>query len=141
MLFSSEPIDPTQPVIVQPSWTTWIEGEHWERAAFGIQILRGFSGPYGAHIDISYRSASGTDIVEGLAATGKYVGIVYHGMNVITQRPLRVDAYRAQIQPTQTLDVIADSISAVALNINIEPVLPPLSVRPRWYRIMSMNHD
>ncbi|RZS86072.1 hypothetical protein [Pigmentiphaga kullae] len=141
MLFSSEPIDLAQPVVVEPSWTTWVEGEHWERAAFGVRMLRGFSAPYGTHVDIRYRSASGTDIIEGHAAPGRYVGIVYHGVNAITQRPVRVDAYRTQIQPTQSLDVIADSISAVALNINIEPVLPPLSVRPRWYRTMSVTHD
>jgi len=140
MLFTAEPIDLSQPVQVIPSWASWIEGEHWTADAFGVRLMKGFSAPLGAYVDISYRSASGVDVVEGLIRPSRTLGIVYHGVNAVSSRHVRADIYRAQLNPVQAADLLSDGISVVNLNFNIEPVLAPLQVRPRWYRIMSANY-
>lgn len=133
MLYTRHMVDPTRPILVSPSWTSWAEGVHWERTAFGIRLLAGFNGPFAGAIALQYTSAGGTDEVEAATAQASEVSVIYIGVNRADGAAVRVECYRGRPALDGGISVISDAAGVIALSINILPVRVAPGTN-RWYR-------
>jgi len=135
MLFTSAFMDVNWPVEVRPSWTDWSEGTHWERAACGIRLMQGASGPSGGTIEIRYTSVGGALHVEGSSTHACEISIGYVGINRTDQAQVRVDCYRCRPALDGEISVISSEVGILAISLNILPVQTAPGVT-RWYRSM-----
>jgi len=139
MLFTRRLIDTSKPVTVTPSWATWTEGTHWQRQAFGVQLLAGFNGPLNSYINISYTPDGGAESIDAFTDMALELGIVYTGINVVDGRPLRMALYRARPALDGALAPLDDGIGAITLNFAVAPVAAP--GRPaEWLRVTRGNY-
>jgi len=129
-------IDLTKPVTVQPSWTDWTAGVHYQAEQYGLRLLQGYNGPVGATITIGYTKEGGAEELDALSLKTNEAGIVYIGTNIITGQPVRVDCYRVALQPGQTFEAISESINQLQIAGTLRAVRPDDVVRARWFRIM-----
>lgn len=136
MIFTRHLVDLAQPFSVTPSWTVWTEGVHWEREAFGVRLLSGFSGPVGSTLAVGYTPEGGADTLEALGSTGIELGLVYAGVNRATGQPVRLDCYRAQPLLSEGVQAISETAGAVTLKFNLRPVRPSTATRASWYRVL-----
>lgn len=140
MIFTRHLADLEQPFTVTPSWTTWTEGVHWEREAFGLRLLAGFSGPVGSTLAVSYTPEGGADTLEVLGNTGIELGLVYAGVNRADGAPVRLDCYRATPLLGDGMQAISEAAGTVALKFNLRPVLPAPAGPARWCRLLRGAH-
>lgn len=140
MFFVRHTVDLAQPVSVFPSWATWTEGVHWQREAFGIRLLQGFSGPVGASLTIGYVPEGRAESLEAFQTPGLELGLVYVGINRADNAPVRLDCYRAQPLLDGSMTPISEQAGEVTLKFNLKPVRPVSNGAPaRWYR-MARGH-
>ncbi len=135
MLFTRHLVDVNFPVTCQPSWTNWIEGQHWIRSEHGVQVLVGCSGPTGSSIQISYMASGAADEIAGAHRVGE-MSLTYAGINRYDRSPIRLECYRASIATVDSMPLISESIGVITLTINLYPVR--FGRRDiRWYRRMN----
>lgn len=137
MLYVSTAIDLTKPVTVQPSWADWNAGADYELEAYGVRMLHGYAGPFGASITITYTMEGGADEMEGLSIRSRSVGIVYVGVNLVTMRPARADLYRVDLQPAERWEPISQQMAVLSMSGTLRPVRGATRGRPRWFRTMN----
>lgn len=137
MLFTQHAIDTTAAVSVTPSWTTWTEGVHWAREAFGVLVLQGYSAPAGATVSVAYRTEGGSHEIEALGRAGVEAGLVYAGVNTVNGRAERTDAYRCVFQPAEALELINEGATEITLGFELKPVRPAWSTRSHWFRTLK----
>jgi hypothetical protein len=135
MLFVRHLVDIEQPMSVVPSWTTWTEGVHWRREAFGAELLAGVAGPIGSSVAITYTPEGSAESIDALVNVGLEVGVVYTGVNVVDGRMTRLELYRARPALDGAMGVLGDGIGSVALNFSIQPVRIREDRPVEWYRI------
>ncbi|MDR2155902.1 MAG: hypothetical protein LBE78_12915 [Burkholderiaceae bacterium] len=134
MLFTRRLIDTSKPVTVTPSWAAWSEGVQWRRQSFGVELLAGVSGPVASSIAISYTPDGGAENIDAYADLALELGLVYTGVNVVDNRPVRVELYRARPALDGALTPLDDGIGAVTLNLSIEPVRTSPDRPAEWLR-------
>lgn len=135
MLYTRHMIDATRPISVVPSWTSWVEGVHWERCAFGVRLMAGFSGPVSGSIDLAYTCAGGAEEVSAATVQAAELSLVYSGWNRADGTAMRLECYRCRSALDGGLSVISEAAGLIALSINILPVRIAPGVT-RWYRTM-----
>lgn len=138
MLFTRHLVDVNFPVTCEPSWTTWVEGQHWIRTEHGPRVLVGCSGPNNGSIHVSYTASGGAEENDGAYRIGE-MSIAYAGVNRYDRSAVRLDCYRASIASVDGMPLISESIGVVALTINLLPVRFGRS-DIRWYRRIGGAH-
>lgn len=134
-------IDVTHEVSVKPSWRDWVEDREWRRTASGIELLQGFAAPLASHIDVSYVTLGGADLIEVLLDQRTELGIVYAGVNVANHQPVRAEIYRAQIIDSQNIALLPDAAGAISLSFALKPVRLASMRRPRWFRLIQSTQS
>jgi hypothetical protein len=134
MLFTRHLVDMSKPVEVTPSWSTWTEGVHWRREAFGVLLLAGMSAPESARIDIRYTPEGSSDELQVFGNLGLELGLVYVGPNVIDGRMTRLELFRARPELGDGLQPLGDGVSTLTLNFNLQPVSSAAGRPAEWLR-------
>ncbi|WP_175716541.1 hypothetical protein [Burkholderia anthina] len=138
MLFTRQLVDIDLPVSCEPSWTTWTEGVHWVRTAYGALVLTGCSGPSNGSIRITYTSAGGAEDQAGTYRV-REMSLTYAGINRYDRSPVRLDCYRSSIATIDGMPLISESIGVITLTINLLPVRFARG-DIRWYRRVNGAH-
>ena len=140
MIFTRYLVDADQPLVVSATWMAWAEGVHWTREAFGIRLLRGFSGPAGSSVSVTYTpEGAGAESIEALMAEPQELGIVYAGVNSADGSAVRLDCYRATPLLGDPLRPISEDAGTVTLKFQLKPVLALPDMRSRWYRALHVE--
>lgn len=134
MLFTRHMIDTQQPITVTPSWTVWVEGEHWQRRHFGVELLGGVSCPSGSQVEIRYTPEGSASFMEGLSNPGLELGLTYAGINRINHHPASAWCYRCAPSLESALQPLSDAVGTITLQFTLKPVRLP-GAKTAWYRI------
>lgn len=139
MLFTHHLVDAGQPMTVEPTWSTWTEGVHWQREAFGVRLLAGMSAPMGSSIAIRYTPEGSAEEVQALGNVALELGVVYVGVNAVDGRATRLELFRARPDLGGALQPLADGFSTLTLSFSLQPVRIAFG-RPEWFRSTRGNY-
>ena len=133
MLFTQHLVDAGQPMRVEPTWSTWTEGVHWQREAFGVRLLAGMSAPQGSSIAIRYTPEGSAEEVQALGNVALELGVVYVGVNALDGRATRLELFRVRPDLGGPMQPLADGFSTLTLNFSLQPVRSATG-RTEWFR-------
>lgn len=139
MLFTRHLVDAAHTVTVTPTWSTWTEGLHWQREAFGVRLLAGMSAPMGSSIAIRYTPEGSAEEVQALGNVALELGVVYVGVNAVDGRATRLEMLRARPDLGSAMQPLSDGFSTLTLNFSLQPVRVA-GGRPEWFRSTRGNY-
>lgn len=139
LMFSQPLVDQYAPmavtVMTETQSNTLVEGEDYERTAFGIRLLRPITGEAGSYINVSYTSIGSTESVEAFTRSSTEVGLIFEGVNKVDNSPIVAQIYRLRLSAAESFSLITEGLGELRLSGELLPIRAPKN-KSRYFRVL-----